>query len=477
VKEIKSLQNNIENKQPSNLEAEQALLGSILVNNDIIDEVSTIVSSSIFYDPAHIKIYEVIESLNNKGMIANPITLKNFFEKDNMLTEVGGTEYLVKLTRFSGSAKQAVDYAKIIHEMYLRRELVQISNQLSDDTLNANSQEKNAENIIESTEKSLFDLAERGSFSQSFLKFNQALDQTIEMATLAMKSDQGIVGVPTGLSDLDEKLGGLHKSDLVILAGRPGMGKTALATNIAYHAAQNLLSREEKSSIAFFSLEMSSEQLSTRILSEQARIKSDDIRRGKVTESEINRYIETSRNIYNLPLYIDETPAITIATLSNRARRIKRLFGLSLIVVDYIQLMRAPSLSNRNDNRVQEVSEITQGLKALAKELKVPVLALSQLSRAVESRDDKKPQLSDLRESGSIEQDADVVMFVYREAYYLENKQPKLGSIEYAEWQSKMNDVNGLADIILGKQRHGPTGTVKVEFEGIYTKFKDLSKN
>jgi len=255
------------------------------------------------------------------------------------------------------------------------------------------------------------------------------------------------------------------------------MGKTALATNIAYHAAQNLMARQEKSSIAFFSLEMSSEQLSTRILSEQARIKSDDIRRGKVTESEINRYIETSRNIYNLPLYIDETPAITISTLSNRARRIKRLFGLSLIVVDYIQLMRAPSSNNRGDNRVQEVSEITQGLKALAKELKVPVLALSQLSRAVESRDDKKPQLSDLRESGSIEQDADVVMFVYREAYYLENKQPKLGSIEHAEWQSKMNDVNGLADIILGKQRHGPTGTVKVEFEGIYTKFKDLTKN
>ena len=477
VEEIKNLHGKIENKQPSNLEAEQALLGSILVNNDIIDEVSTIVNSSIFYDPAHIKIYEVIESLNNKGMIANPITLKNFFEKDNMLNEVGGTEYLVKLTRFSGSAKQAVDYAKIIHEMYLRRELVQISDKLSSDTLNANSQEQNAESIIEGTEKSLFDLAERGSFTQSFLKFNEALDQTIQMATLAMKSDQGIVGVPTGLTDLDEKLGGLHKSDLIILAGRPGMGKTALATNIAYHASQNLMTRQEKSSIAFFSLEMSSEQLSTRILSEQARIKSDDIRRGKVTENEINRYIETSRNIYNLPLYIDETPAITISTLSNRARRIKRLFGLSLVVVDYIQLMRAPSSNNRNDNRVQEVSEITQGLKALAKELKVPVLALSQLSRAVESRDDKKPQLSDLRESGSIEQDADVVMFVYREAYYLENKQPKLGSIEHAEWQSKMNDVNGLADIILGKQRHGPTGTVKVEFEGIYTKFKDLSKN
>jgi len=475
VEEIKTVQNIKENKQPANLEAEQALLGSILVNNDIIDEISTLVTSNIFYDPAHVKIFEVIESLNNKGMIANPITLKNFFEKDNMLTDVGGTEYLVKLTRFSGSAKQAVDYAKIIHEMYLRRELVQISDKLSADTLNANSQEQNAENIIESTEKSLFDLAERGSFSQSFLKFNQALDQTIEMATLAMKSDQGIVGVPTGLTDLDEKLGGLHKSDLVILAGRPSMGKTALATNIAYNAAHHILKRQEKSSVAFFSLEMSSEQLSTRILSEQARIKSDDVRRGKVTEEEINRYIETSRNIYNLPLYIDETPAITIATLSNRARRIKRLFGLNLIVVDYIQLMR--SGSNKYDGRVQEISEITQGLKALAKELSVPVLALSQLSRAVEQRDDKQPQLADLRESGSIEQDADVVMFVYREAYYLERKQPKLGSIEHAEWQSKMNDVNGLADIILGKQRHGPTGTVKVEFEGIYTKFKDLSRN
>ena len=475
MEEIKKIQNSNENKQPSNLEAEQALLGSILVNNDIIDEISTLINSNIFYDPAHIKIYEVIENLNNKGMIANPITLKNFFEKDNMLGEVGGTEYLVKLTRFSGSVKQAIDYAKIIHEMYLRRELVMVSDKLSSDTLNANSQEKNAEKIIEDTEKSLYDLAERGTFSQSYLKFNKALDETIKMATLAMQSDGGIVGVPTGLSDLDEKLGGLHKSDLVILAGRPSMGKTALATNIAFNASQYILSRQEKSCVAFFSLEMSSEQLSTRILSEQARIRSDDIRRGKVTEEEINRYIETSRNIYDLPLFIDETPAITIAALSNRARRIKRLHGLGLIVVDYIQLMR--SSTNKNEGRVQEISEITQGLKALAKELSVPVLALSQLSRAVEQRDDKQPQLADLRESGSIEQDADVVMFVYREAYYLERKQPKLNSIEHAEWQSKMNDVNGLADIILGKQRHGPTGTVKVEFEGIYTKFKDLGKN
>ena len=475
MKEAQSIKNTPQNKQPSNLEAEQALIGSVLVNNDVIDEVSSFIKPTIFYDPAHVKIYEVIENLNNKGMIANPITLKNYFEKDNMLNEVGGTEYLVKLTRFSGSTKQAIDYAKIIHEMYLRRELVSISEKLSYDTLNANTQEQDAENIIESTEKSLFNLAERGSFSQSFIEFKKAIDKTIEMATLAMKSDRGIIGVPTGLTDLDQKLGGLHKSDLIILAGRPSMGKTALATNIAYNAAQNILSRQEKSSVAFFSLEMSSEQLSTRILSEQARIKSDSIRQGNVTEEEINRYIETSRNIYNLPLFIDETPAITIATLSNRARRIKRLNGLSLIVVDYIQLMR--SSSNKNDGRVQEISEITQGLKAIAKELSVPVLALSQLSRAVEQRDDKQPQLADLRESGSIEQDADVVMFVYREAYYLERKQPKLGSIEHAEWQSKMNDVNGLADIILGKQRHGPTGTIKVEFEGIYTKFKDLSKN
>ena len=476
MKEIKSIHNTQPERQPSNLEAEQALLGSVLVNNDIIDEISSIIKPSIFYDPAHVKIYEVIENLNNKGMIANPITLKNFFEKDNMLSDVGGTEYLVKLTRFSSSMKQALDYAKIVHEMFLRRELVMISDKLSSDTLNANDKEENAEVIIENTEKSLFELAERGSFSQSFLKFNQALDQTIEMATIAMQNDQGIVGVPTGLKDLDEKLGGLHKSDLIILAGRPSMGKTALATNIAYNASQHIRKRQEKSSVAFFSLEMSSEQLSTRILSEQAKIRSDDIRRGKVTEEEINRYIETSRNIYEIPLYIDETPAITIATLSNRARRIKRLFGLSLVVVDYIQLMR-PGSNKKSEGRVQEISEITQGLKALAKELSVPVLALSQLSRAVEQRDDKQPQLADLRESGSIEQDADVVMFVYREAYYLERKQPKLGSIEHAEWQSKMNDVNGLADIILGKQRHGPTGTIKVEFEGIYTKFKDLSKN
>ncbi len=469
-----SINKSEEKKLPSNIDAETSLLGSVLVNNDIIDEISNIVNPNKFFDPVHRKIYEVIENLNNKGMIANPITLKNYFEKDSGLNEVGGVDYLVKLTRFSSSVRQAIDYAKIIHEMYVKRELINISENINEE-IQEDKLDKTSENIIEEAEKSLFDLAERGNFSQTFLKFNQALDQTIEMATLAMKNDQGIVGVPTGLTDLDDKLGGLHKSDLVIIAGRPSMGKTALATNIAYYAAKNIQKNSQKGSVAFFSLEMSSEQLSTRILSEQTRIQSDYIRRGKATEEQLNKYIETSRDIYDLPLYIDETPAITISSLSNRARRIKRLFGLNLIVVDYIQLMRTNS--KKNDGRVQEISEITQGLKALAKELGVPVLALSQLSRAVEQRDDKIPQLSDLRESGSIEQDADVVMFVYREEYYLEKKQPKLGSIEHAEWQSKMNDINGLAQIIIGKQRHGPIGNIHVEFEGMYTKFKDRAKN
>jgi len=474
VENIKLNINNSEKKLPSNLEAEQALIGSVLVNNDIIDEISNIVNSTKFFDPVHKKIYEIIETLNNKGMIANPITLKNHFQNEGGLSDVGGIDYLVKLTRFSSSNRQAIDYAKLIHEMYVKRELIFISENISESSQNK-EMDKTAENIIEDAEQSLYQLAERGNFSQSYMKFNKALDQTIEMATLAMKSDQGIVGVPTGLTDLDQKLGGLHKSDLVIIAGRPSMGKTALATNIAYYAAKKIYESNEKTSVAFFSLEMSSEQLSTRILSEQARIKSNDIRRGKATEEELNRYIETSRSIYDLPLYIDETPAITISALCNRARRLKRLFGLSMIVVDYIQLMRTNS--KKNEGRVQEISEITQGLKALAKELNIPVLALSQLSRAVEQRDDKIPQLADLRESGSIEQDADVVMFVYREEYYLEKKQPKLGSIEHAEWQSKMNDIVGLAEIHIGKQRHGPTGKIYVEFEGMYTKFKDRAKN
>jgi len=472
---LKIIQNN-EKQMPCNIEAEQALIGSILVSNEIYDEITTIIDSQKFWDPIHVKIYETIEKLIAKGLLANPITLKNYFDSSEGLKELGGQEYLIKITKFSTtSVKQVMDYANIIHEMHVRRELIKISETVLAEASTANEVSSNGEELIQNAEKSLFDLAERGHFNQSFMKFEKALTQTIDMAKKAFKNEEGIVGVPSGLTELDSRLGGMHKQDLIIIAGRPSMGKTALATNIAFHAAKNIQKKDLKSSVAFFSLEMSSEQLSTRILSEQARIKSNDIRRGKVTENEMEKFIETSKNIHDLPLYIDETPAITISAISNRSRRIKRLFGLDLIVVDYIQLMR--SGTKKYDGRVQEISEITQGLKALAKELDVPVLALSQLSRAVEQRDDKKPQLADLRESGSIEQDADVVMFVYREAYYLERKEPTLGSIEHAEWQQKMEEVSRLADIMIGKQRHGPTGNVKVEFEAMYTKFKDLETN
>tara|TARA_B100000700_G_scaffold329056_1_gene449106 strand:- start:3303 stop:4736 length:1434 start_codon:yes stop_codon:yes gene_type:complete len=467
---------NTEKQMPCNIEAEQAVIGSILVSNELFDEVTLLIDSQKFFDPIHVKIYETIEKLIHKGLLANPITLKNYFENDEGLKELGGQEYLIKITKFATSGKQVIDYANIIHEMHIRRELIKISEKLSEQSKADSENTTNGEEIIQNTEKSLFDLAERGHFNRSFLKFENALKQTIEMAKNAYQNEEGVVGVPTGLTDLDNRLGGLHKQDLIIIAGRPSMGKTALATNIAFHAAKNIEKKESKSTVAFFSLEMSSEQLSTRILSEQSRIRSNDIRRGKVSEKEFEQFIETSKNIVDLPLYIDETPAITISAISNRSRRIKRLFGLELIVVDYIQLMRAGSVYRKNENRVQEISEITQGLKALAKELDVPVLALSQLSRAVEQRDDKKPQLADLRESGSIEQDADVVMFVYREAYYLERKEPTLGSIEHAEWQQKMDEISRIAEIMIGKQRHGPTGNIKVEFEAMYTKFKNLEK-
>ena len=457
---------------PNNIEAEQAVIGSILVSNDIFDEVNTIISSINFYDPMHLKIFEAIESLIYKGMLANPITLKNYFEDEK--DDINVPEYLVKVTKFSTSVRQAVEYSKIIYDMFVRRELIKISEETID-SAKLNDLDTNGQTIIENSERQLFDLAEKGSFSSSLIKFDDAMKQTIEMASAAYKNEEGIVGVPTGLRDLDDKLGGLHQSDLIIIAGRPSMGKTSLATNIAFNAAQKLQNSGKKSSIAFFSLEMSSEQLSTRIISEQARISSNDIRRGRISDDQFDKFLETSKNISELPLYIDETPAISIAALSNRARRIKRLFGLDMIVVDYIQLMRGTTYNK--DGRVQEISQITQGLKAIAKELAVPVVALSQLSRQVEQRDDHKPQLSDLRESGSIEQDADVVMFVYREGYYLSRKEPREATVEHAEWQAKMNEVAHLAQIIIGKQRHGPIGNVTLEFEERFTKFKDTQTN
>ena len=458
---------------PNNIEAEQAVIGSILVSNDIFDDVSIIIDNKKFYDPVHQKIFAAIENLISKGMLANPITLKNYFENDNSLAELEGHEYLVKLTKFSTTIRQAIEYSKIVYDMHIRRELIKISETMTENASNK-ILDLPGNKIIEDSERLLFDLAEKGSLNTSFIKFDQALNYTIEMASNAFKNEEGIVGVPTGLTDLDDRLGGMHNSDLLIIAGRPSMGKTALATNIAFHAAKKLQEKGTKSSIAFFSLEMSSEQLSTRILAEQSRIKSNDIRRGRISEEQFDKFIETSKNISELPLYIDETPAISIAAMSNRARRIKRLYGLDLVVVDYIQLMSA---ANTRDGRVQEISEITKGLKALAKELSVPVLALSQLSRAVEHRDIKKPQLSDLRESGSIEQDADVVMFVYREAYYLEKLEPRPATVEHADWQAKMNEVSNLAEIIIGKQRHGPTGNINVEFEAMFTKFRDIQNN
>ena len=453
---------------PNNIEAEQAVIGSILVTNDLFDEISATIESSNFYDPMHQKIYAAIENLIARGMLANPITLKNYFEDEK--DDLNVPEYLVKITKYSTSSRQTIEYAKIIKDMFVRRELIKISEETIDNA-KLTELDQSGQNIIEDSEKKLFDLAEKGSFSRALIKFDEAMKQTIEMASAAYKNEGGIVGVPTGLRDLDDKLGGLHQSDLVIIAGRPSMGKTSLATNIAYNAAKHIQDNGKKSSIAFFSLEMSSEQLSTRIISEQARISSNYIRKGQISEDQFDKFLETSKNISELPLYIDETPAISIAAMSTRARRIKRLMGLDMIVVDYIQLMRGTT--NNKDGRVQEISQITQGLKAIAKELAIPVLALSQLSRQVEQRDNHKPQLSDLRESGSIEQDADVVMFVYREGYYLGRKEPQQATVEHAEWQTKMNEVGHLAEIIIQKQRHGPIGSVTLEFEEQFTKFKD----
>ena len=460
------------NQIPKNIEAEQTVLGSILENNELFDEITDEINEGHFYDTVHQKIYKVISNLISKGLLANPVTIKNFFNNNEELTEIGGIEYLLKLTKVSTTKNQIKHYSKLLSDLYIRRQLIKISEETLEDSKNKEL-DITGTNILENTERKLFEIAERGEFQRSFVTFKDALKETIDMATAAYRNDQGIVGVPSGLTDLDDRLGGLHKQDLIIIAGRPSMGKTALATNIAFNAAENIQKKDKKTSVAFFSLEMSSEQLSTRILSEQSRIKSNDIRRGKINQEDFEKFIEASKNLENLPLHIDDTPAITISALSNRARRLKRKQGLDLIVIDYIQLMK--SSGYRNEGRVLEIAEITQGLKALAKELDVPVLALSQLSRQVEQREDKKPQLADLRESGSIEQDADVVMFVFREQYYLEKQEPKLGTAEHVEWQEKMNQVHNQAEIIIGKQRHGPTGLIKLEFESAFTKFKDAS--
>ena len=472
---------------PHNLEAEQALLGAILVNNDAHDRVSSFLEPHHFYDPLHQQIYETASKLIASGKQATPITLKTFFESAEPI-DAGLTvpQYLGRLAANAATIINARDYGRTIHDLATRRGLILIG----EDVVNAaydSPVDFPPKEQIEEAETRLFSLAETDKYGQGFLAFNAALTNAIDMAGNAFKRDGHLSGIATRFVGLDGKMGGLQPSDLIVLAGRPSMGKTALATNIAFNVAraraESLAANptlrpddpgHDGAVVGFFSLEMSSEQLATRILSEQAGIPSEKIRRGMINEDEFKELVTVSQRMASIPLYIDQTGGISIAQLAARARRLKRQQGLGLLVIDYLQLMTG--MSKRGDNRVQEVSEITNGLKALAKELNVPILALSQLSRAVEQRDDKRPQLSDLRESGSIEQDADIVMFVYREEYYLERTKPQEGTLEFQDWMAKMQIVSGKAELIIGKQRHGPIGTIQLQFDGSVTRFADLAR-
>ncbi len=457
---------------PHNLEAEQALLGALLHNNMSAERINDQLHPEHFSDTAHGQVFEAITYLIEQGKIANPITLKNYFEKNKALEAVGGIAYIVQLADSVLSTINVKDYADLIYDLYLRRQLIDIGEETINDAHDA-SLEASAIDKIEHTEKRLFDLATTGGMNRSFVDFQTSLSQAIEIAEIAYKRDSHVVGCTTGLRDVDKWLGGLHPSDLLILAGRPSMGKTALATCIAFNAALAHLEQREGGQVAFFSLEMSAEQLAMRLLAQESAIASDKIRRGEIHKNDFPKFAEVSRRISKIPLYIDDTPALTIAALRTRARRLKRQTGLDLIVVDYLQLLQG---GNKNtENRVNEISAISRGLKALAKELHVPVLALSQLSRAVEQRDDKRPQLSDLRESGSIEQDADAVIFIYREEYYEARKEPDIDSEKHVLWQEKMNRIYNQADIIIAKQRHGPIGTIKLFFDSQFTKFGDMN--
>ena len=439
------------NELPNNIEAEQAVIGSILVSNDIFDEVSPIINHSTFYDPIHQKIFLAIENLISKGMLANPITLKNYFENDKNLVELEGHEYLVKITKFSTSLRQAIEYSKIIYDMYVRRELIKISETTIDSASNKNI-DLPGDKIIEDSEKLLFDLAERGSFRKTFIKFDIALSQTIEMAKSAHQNIEGIVGVPTGLTDLDDRLGGLHNQDLVIIAGRPSMGKTSFAFNIA----ENIVQKTDLT-VLIFSMEMSSEQVVRRFISSIANIDLQRLLRGKLQEEDWEGVDKALTILSKKNILVDDTPALSPTELRSRSRRVKRENkDLAMIIVDYIGLMQ---VHNRSDNRVAEISEISRSLKALAKELEVPVVALSQLNRAVESRPNKRPLLSDLRDSGAIEQDADVIAFLYRHEQY-----------DPQDLESK-----GKAEINIAKQRNGPVGTIALAFRDSVTRFENLA--
>ena len=473
---------------PSNERAEKALLGALLANNKAYERISEFLSPEHFVDPVNGRIYQAIVRRVEAGQLADPITLKAEFEHSGLLDEVGGTRYFAELLTAMVGIINAGEYGRAVHDAWLRRQLIDIGGEVVNNAFGAEA-ELDGRQQIELAESALFRLATQGGNDGGFITFERALTDAILGAERAFRRSGHVSGLSTGLRDLDKKTGGLHPSDLMILAGRPGMGKTALATKIAFGAAHALVreARAEdpnalaKGSVAVFSLEMSAEQLATRLLAEEARVSGDRIRRGEIGQKDFDRFVQVSREIAGLPLHIDDTPAITLSALRTRCRRLKRTKGLSLVVIDYLQLMR-PSVGTKPESRVLEISQITQGLKAIAKELEVPVLALSQLSRAVESREDKRPQLSDLRESGTIEQDADMVLFVYRDEYYLQQRAPKQMAFDsedkfqsaLTKWQHDMEQVHNKAEILIEKQRHGPTGKIDVLFEGEYTRFADL---
>lgn len=463
----------LERIPPHSYEAEQALLGALLHNNMAFERIAEFLKPEHFSDPTHGRIYEAISILLSRGHIADPITLKEYFDRDNTLTDVGGGQYLAKLAGSFISIINTEDYGRKIYDFYLRRQLIDIGENIVNDS-HTYDLDVSAVQQIEMAEKRLFDLATVGVQERGLQSFSAALKHALISAEIAYKRDSHVVGVTTGFKKVDEYLGGFHPSDLIILAGRPSMGKTALATNFAFNAARASLEKKEGAAVAFFSLEMSSEQLANRLLGQEAGLSSDLIRRGDIGKSDFPRLVEVSNRLNALPFFIDDTPALSVATLRTRARRLMRQENLGMIVIDYLQLLSGGSKKSA-ENRVLELSEITRGLKALAKELNVPILALSQLSRAVEQRDDKRPQLADLRESGSIEQDADLVMFIYREEYYLERKKPTGGDDKIAEWERAKNAVANIAELVIAKQRHGPIGTVKLHFEGRLTKFSDLA--
>ena len=466
---------------PHSIEAEQQLLGAILTNNDVYDRVASIIKPEHFYDPVHQRIYEIAAARIAKNALASPVTLKSFMEDDEGLKELGGPAYLVRLAGAAISAFAARDYAQMIYDLAIRRELIGLGKTISDKAARVEVSSEPKEQIVEA-EQALYKLSEQGQTESGFVSFLKAATDAVNVTNAAYQRGGGMAGIPTLLTDLDQKLGGLHPSDLLILAGRPSMGKTSLATNIAFNVAKTYKrglrpdgseGAVEGGVVGFFSLEMSAEQLAGRILAEASEISSHKIRQGDLTEAEFRRFVEAAKALEACPLFIDDTPALPISQLAARARRLKRTHGLDLLIIDYLQLCRGTS-----DNRVNEIGEISMGMKAIAKELDIPVIALSQLSRQVESRDDKRPQLSDLRESGSIEQDADVVMFVYRGEYYKEREKPGEDNMEAMEqWIQEMERLHGKAEVIVGKQRHGPIGTVELSFEAQFTRFGNLAKS